>query len=92
MRKPKVMNKNVLGESTTKRIQNLIASYLIDTQDIDSICLFDVKKIIRYAMETRTVRGYMELGGVHGEISLNDWYQKERKGEWKSSIFLATMS
>ncbi|MFP3121755.1 sensor histidine kinase [Ectobacillus funiculus] len=77
---------NVLGESTTKRIQNLIASYLIDTQDIDSICLFDVKNhSVCYGNSNST--GIYGTGGVHGEISLNDWYQKSAKANGKAVFF-----
>lgn len=77
---------NVLGESTTKRIQNLIASYLIDTQDIDSICLFDIQNhSVCYGNSNST--GMYGTGGIHGEISLNDWYQESAKANGKAIFF-----
>ncbi|WP_077619358.1 cache domain-containing sensor histidine kinase [Bacillus sinesaloumensis] len=79
---------NVLDSTTTRRIQDLISSYLFDTQYIDSVCLFDVNfRSVCYGNPKSS--GPYDNGGVHSELSETAWYKQsvEAKGR---PIFLST--
>jgi two-component system, sensor histidine kinase YesM len=77
---------NVLDENTTKRIQDLISSYFIDTQDIDSVCLFDVHfRPVCYG-------NYISIGSydtskIYKEISSTDWYMKSEQAQGRPIFF-----
>ncbi|MFD2215704.1 cache domain-containing sensor histidine kinase [Metabacillus endolithicus] len=71
-----------IDDETGERMNNLISSYLIDTQDIDSICLFD-KDFHSVCYGNSDSYGALEQNGTHQYISLTEWYQKsvEAKGK-----------
>lgn len=71
-----------IDDETGKRMKDLISSYLIDTQDIDSICLFD-KEFHSVCYGDSDSYGTMERKGTHQYISLTGWYRKsvEAKGK-----------
>ncbi|MEH7250805.1 histidine kinase [Neobacillus niacini] len=78
----------VLNETTTERMQNLISSYLIDTQDINSVCLFDVNfRSVCYGNSKGT--GKFTNGSIHKNISETDWYKKSVEAKGKP-IFLSS--
>ena len=69
------VGKNVLDENTTKRMQDLISSYFIDTQDIDSVCLFDVYfRPVCYGNDNSI--GKYDTSKIYSEINQTDWYRK----------------
>jgi two-component system, sensor histidine kinase YesM len=69
------VGKNVLDENTTKRMQDLISSYFIDTQDIDSVCLFDVYfRPVCYGNDKSI--GKYHSSKIYSDISKTDWYRK----------------
>jgi two-component system sensor histidine kinase YesM len=69
------VGKNVLDENTTKRMQDLISSYFIDTQDIDSVCLFDVYfRPVCYGNDNSI--GKYDTSKIYSEITETDWYRK----------------
>jgi two-component system, sensor histidine kinase YesM len=77
---------NVLDENTTKRIQDLISSYFIDTQDIDSVCLFDVHyRPVCYGNHNSI--GSYDTSKVYQDISDSDWYLKSVKAQGRPIFF-----
>ncbi|WP_237389570.1 sensor histidine kinase [Bacillus sp. USDA818B3_A] len=75
------VGQNIMDNETTKRMQNLISRYLIDTQYIDSVCLFDVNyRSVCYG-SSKSIGGYGN-GGIYRSISYSTWYKKsaEAKG------------
>jgi two-component system, sensor histidine kinase YesM len=69
------VGKNILDENTTKRMQDLISSYFIDTQDIDSVCLFDVYfRPVCYGNDKSI--GKYHTSKIYSDISKTDWYRK----------------
>lgn len=71
-----------INDETGKIMRDLISSYLIDTQDIDSICLFD-KEFHSVCYGNSDSYGALERQGTHQYISLTEWYRKsvEAKGK-----------
>jgi len=81
------VGKNVLDENTTKRMQDLISSYFIDTQDIDSVCLFDVYfRPVCYGNDNSI--GKYDTSKIYSEINQTDWYRKSVKTQGRP-IFLS---
>lgn len=81
------VGKNVLDENTTKRMQDLISSYFIDTQDIDSVCLFDIYfRPVCYGNDKSI--GKYHMSKIYNEISKTDWYKKSVNAQGRP-IFLS---
>jgi two-component system, sensor histidine kinase YesM len=81
------VGKNVLDENTTKRMQDLISSYFIDTQDIDSVCLFDVYfRPVCYGNDNSI--GRYDTSKIDSDITETDWYRKSVKTQGRP-IFLS---
>jgi two-component system, sensor histidine kinase YesM len=81
------VGKNVLDENTTKRMQDLISSYFIDTQDIDSVCLFDVYfRPVCYGNDNSI--GRYDTSKIYSDITETDWYRKSVKTQGRP-IFLS---
>lgn len=79
---------NILDENTAERMQNLISSYLIDTQDINSVCLFDINfRSVCYGNSKGT--GKFANGGTHENIVRTDWYKMSVEAKGKP-IFLSS--
>ncbi|MED4225272.1 sensor histidine kinase [Neobacillus cucumis] len=77
---------NIMDNQTTIRIQNLISSYLIDTQDIDSVCLFDVNyRTVCYGNSSSI--GSYNNGGIYPTISYSSWYKKSVKEQGRPVFF-----
>ena len=80
------VGKNVLDENTTKRMQDLISSYFIDTEDIDSVCLFDVHfQPVCYGNHNSV--GNYDINNMYKEISNSDWYKKSVKAQGRPTFF-----
>src|SRR3954470_4105401 len=80
------VGKNVLDENTTKRMQDLISSYFIDTEDIDSVCLFDVHfRPVCYGNHNSI--GSYDINNMYKEISNSDWYKKSVKAKGRPNFF-----
>lgn len=77
---------NVLGESTTRRIETLLMNYLIDTRDIDSVCLFDARfHSVCYGNSDSI--GKYGYAGTYGEIAHTDWYHRSNEAQGKVIFF-----
>lgn len=71
---------------TIKSMENLINSYFIDTQDIDSICIFDAyHRSVCYGDPEST--GKYDNGGIFREIVNEDWYNKSDAAQGKTVFF-----
>ncbi|KRG16129.1 histidine kinase [Virgibacillus soli] len=71
---------------TIKSMENLINSYFIDTQDIDSICIFDAyHRSVCYGDPEST--GKYDNGGIFHEIVNEDWYNKSDAAQGKTVFF-----
>jgi len=80
------VGKNVLDENTTKRMQDLISSYFIDTEDIDSVCLFDVHfRPVCYGNHNSI--GSIEFNNRYMEISKSAWYKKSVNAQGRPIFF-----
>ncbi|PFO06362.1 sensor histidine kinase [Bacillus sp. AFS076308] len=80
------VGQNIMDNETTKRIQNLISSYLIDTQYIDSVCLFDVNyRAVCYG-NSNSIGKYAN-GGIYRTISYSTWYKKSAKKQGRPVFF-----
>ncbi|MBT2700461.1 sensor histidine kinase [Bacillus sp. ISL-40] len=80
------VGKNVLDENTTKRMQDLISSYFIDTEDIDSVCLFDVHfRPVCYGNHNSL--GSYDTNNMYKEIYHSDWYKKSVKAQGRPIFF-----
>nr|WP_263327670.1 sensor histidine kinase [Neobacillus sp. Marseille-Q6967] len=80
------IGKNVLDENTTKRMQDLISSYFIDTQDIDSVCLFDVNfRPVCYGNHNSI--GSYDTSKIYSDISETNWYIKSVKAKGRPIFF-----
>jgi two-component system, sensor histidine kinase YesM len=76
----------VLDKITTDRIQDLLSNYLIDTQYIDSVCLFDVHfRTVCYGNSGSI--GQFENGGTYKEISQKDWYESSMEAKGRPIFF-----
>jgi two-component system, sensor histidine kinase YesM len=77
---------NVFDENTTKRMQDLISSYFIDTQDIDSVCLFDVHfRPVCYGNPGSI--GSYDSSKIYKRISNLDWYIRSVKEQGRPVFF-----
>ncbi|MDM5327585.1 histidine kinase [Neobacillus sp. CF12] len=80
------IGKNVLDENTTKRMQDLISSYFIDTEDIDSVCLFDVQfRPVCYGNHNSI--GNYDTSHIYKDISNSDWYKKSVHAQGRPIFF-----
>ncbi|TWE09102.1 two-component system sensor histidine kinase YesM [Neobacillus bataviensis] len=80
------VGQSIMDNETTKRIQNLISSYLIDTQYIDSVCLFDVNyRTVCYGNSNSI--GKYNNGGIYRTISNSAWYKKSAEAQGRPVIF-----
>ncbi|MEH6904874.1 sensor histidine kinase [Neobacillus drentensis] len=80
------VGKNVIDENTTKRMQDLISSYFIDTEDIDSVCLFDVH-FRPVCFGNHNSIGSYDTNNWYGEILQSDWYEKSVKAQGRPIFF-----
>lgn len=80
------VGKNVLDVNTTKRMQDLISSYFIDTEDIDSVCLFDVH-FRPVCFGNHTSIGSYDTNNRYKEIHNSDWYKKSVKAQGRPIFF-----
>ncbi|MCM3728776.1 sensor histidine kinase [Neobacillus cucumis] len=80
------VGQSIMDNETTKRIQNLISSYLIDTQYIDSVCLFDVNyRTVCYGNSNSI--GKYNNGGMYRTISNSFWYKKSAEAQGRPVFF-----
>ncbi|MFS0778221.1 histidine kinase [Neobacillus sp. 3P2-tot-E-2] len=80
------IGKNVLDENTTKRMQDLISSYFIDTEDIDSVCLFDVQfRPVCYGNHNSI--GSYDTSQIYKDISNSYWYKKSVHAQGRPIFF-----
>ncbi|WP_160720574.1 sensor histidine kinase [Bacillus sp. USDA818B3_A] len=78
--------KIVLDKNTADKMQGLVSSYSIDTQDIDSVCLFDVYfRPVCYGNPSS--QGKYDTGGIYGGISHSEWYKRSVEAQGQP-IFL----
>jgi two-component system, sensor histidine kinase YesM len=76
----------VLDKVTTDRIQDLLSNYLIDTQYIDSVCLFDVHfRTVCYGNSGSI--GKFENGETYKGLSLKDWYVSSVEAKGRPIFF-----
>ncbi|MFD2804671.1 sensor histidine kinase [Litchfieldia salsa] len=76
----------VLDKVTTDRIQDLLSNYLIDTQYIDSVCLFDVNfRTVCYGNSGSI--GKFENGETYKGLSLKDWYESSVEAKGRPIFF-----
>jgi two-component system, sensor histidine kinase YesM len=80
------VGKNVLDENTTKRMQDLISSYFIDTEDIDSVCLFDVH-FRPICFGNHNSIGSYDTNNRYKEINNSDWYKKSVQAQGRPIFF-----
>lgn len=71
-----------IGEDTKERLRNLISTYLIETEDIDSVCLFDMDFNSVCYGASKSI-GASDRKGTHQYISVTNWYRDsvEAKGK-----------
>ncbi|MEH7118805.1 sensor histidine kinase [Neobacillus vireti] len=80
------VGQNIMDNQTIKRMQNLISSYLIDTQYIDSVCLFDVNyRTVCYGNSNSI--GKYNNGGTYQAISDSTWYKKSVEEQGRPVFF-----
>ncbi|WP_462409560.1 cache domain-containing sensor histidine kinase [Neobacillus sp. Marseille-QA0830] len=77
---------NIINQDTSVRIQTLISRYLIDTQYIDSVCLFDVNfRSVCYGNSSSI--GVYDNGGIYQDISASAWYEKAVESQGSPVFF-----
>lgn len=75
-----------LDNETMLRLENLINSYFINTQDIDSVCIFDSKyHSVCYGNPNGT--GMYDGGGEFNHIRNEHWFQTAVQANGKSVFF-----
>jgi two-component system, sensor histidine kinase YesM len=77
---------STITKETLERINYIIYSYFIDTQDIDSVCLFDIQQR-PYCYGNSNSIGDFDNGGSFPEITKEKWYQEGLKGDGSISFF-----
>ncbi|MEM1504046.1 sensor histidine kinase [Domibacillus sp. 8LH] len=75
-----------MTNETLNRINYIIYSYFIDTQDIDSVCLFDIHHH-PYCYGNSNSIGLFDNGGSFPEIEGEKWYQEGLKAEGGITFF-----
>ncbi|MCM3790281.1 sensor histidine kinase [Domibacillus indicus] len=75
-----------MTNETLNRIDYIIYSYFIDTQDIDSVCLFDIHHR-PYCYGNSNSIGLFDNGGSFPEIEGEKWYQEGLKAEGGITFF-----
>lgn len=79
-------NEAVLDVRTANRLQNIVVSNLFDTQDIDSICLFDRHfRSVCYGRSEQA--GKYGTDETRGKIAGTDWYAKTLAAKGKEVFF-----
>ncbi|PKG21904.1 sensor histidine kinase [Niallia nealsonii] len=80
------VGQNVLDNEATKRIQNLISRYLIDTQYVDSVCLFDVNyRSVCYG-NSKSIGKY-DNSGIDRNIAYSTWYKQSAEAQGRPVFF-----
>lgn len=76
-----------IEKNMEERMEHLLYSYFIDTQDIDSVCLFD-KHFRAFCYGNSTSMGKYDTSGgaVHG-IGTQDWYRQTEAAQGKVLFF-----
>lgn len=76
-----------IEKNMEERMEHLLYSYFIDTQDIDSVCLFD-KHFRAFCYGNSTSMGKYDTSGgaVHG-IGTQDWYRQTEASQGKVLFF-----
>ncbi|MEC0304907.1 cache domain-containing sensor histidine kinase [Terribacillus saccharophilus] len=76
-----------IEKNMEERMEHLLYSYFIDTQDIDSVCLFD-KHFRAFCYGNSTSMGKYDTSGgtVHG-IGTQDWYRQTEVAQGKVLFF-----
>ncbi|MCI2255772.1 sensor histidine kinase [Domibacillus sp. PGB-M46] len=69
------MTESTLNNEALNRIDSIIYSYFIDTQDIDSVCLFDMRHRPYCYGQSNSI-GIYDNGGSFPEIVGEKWYQQ----------------
>ncbi|WP_033313576.1 cache domain-containing sensor histidine kinase [Saccharococcus caldoxylosilyticus] len=76
----------IINMGTVRRIQNLLSNYLIDTQDIDSVCLFDPHyRSVCYGNSKSM--GHYGSNDNFAEIAQTDWYKRSVEAKGKPVFF-----
>lgn len=76
-----------IEKNMKERMEHLLYSYFIDTQDIDSVCLFD-KHFRSFCYGNSTSMGkYDTSGGAVHEIGTQDWYRQTEAEQGKVLFF-----
>ncbi|QMV42475.1 sensor histidine kinase [Cohnella cholangitidis] len=79
-------NQEVLDVRTANRLQNIVVSNLFDTQNIDSICLFDRNfKSVCYGRSEQA--GKYGTDVTRGQIAGTDWYTQSLSAKGKEVFF-----
>ncbi|MFS0561986.1 sensor histidine kinase [Terribacillus sp. 179-K 1B1 HS] len=76
-----------MEKSMGERMEHLLYSYFIDTQDVDSVCIFD-KHFRAFCYGNSSSMGKYDTSGgaVHG-IDSQDWYRQTEAAEGKVLFF-----
>lgn len=77
---------SMMDRDTLNRIDSIIYSYFIDTQDIDSVCLFDIH-YRPYCYGNSNSIGLYDNGGSFPQIAGQRWYQQGIDKEGGISFF-----
>lgn len=77
---------STIDQETLNRIDSIIYSYFIDTQDIDSVCLFDIH-YRPYCYGNSNSTGVYDNGGSFPEIAGERWYQEGVDAEGGIAFF-----
>lgn len=75
-----------IDNETLNRIDSIIYSYFIDTQDIDSVCLFDIHHRPYCYGRSNSIGAY-DNGGSFPQIAGEQWYQSGVDAEGGISFF-----
>ncbi|MBB3111290.1 two-component system sensor histidine kinase YesM [Paenibacillus phyllosphaerae] len=76
----------VLDVRTANKLQNIVVSNLFDTQNIDSICLFDRNfRSVCYGRSEQA--GQYGSDETRGQIAQTDWFERAVKAKGKEVFF-----
>ncbi|MDM5338581.1 sensor histidine kinase [Fictibacillus enclensis] len=76
----------IFNEDTPKQLRNMLSSYLIDTQDIDSVCIFN-RDFRSFCYGNSGSMGDFDKNKVYSSVSGSDWYKKTVKSNGKPLFF-----
>ncbi|MDN4522968.1 sensor histidine kinase [Fictibacillus fluitans] len=77
---------DIFKENTPKQLRNMLSSYLIDTQDIDSVCIFN-RDFRSFCYGNSGSMGDFDKNKVYSSISGSDWYKKTLQSNGKPLFF-----